>query len=489
MSALSLDALNKLENKNYLPMKKKFRTMSGVDHILGCTLIEITIGKITRKVLVYILDSKFNQYDLVLGLDLIPVFKLSLDENLCLSQGNQALFPRPVLNVNWHNILNIEKFDDKVSHLDPKKQRVIKDLIQSNSLAFAQHASDVGNVKHYECKIELLSNKFVAKKPYRCTHEDQVEIERQVNELLKYNIITESRSPYAFPVTMQYKKVGLGPIKEKTRMCIDFRELNKIIVPESHPFPLIDEIITQSRGCTWYSALDINMAYWSIPIRVGDQSKTAFITQHGHYEWRFMPFGLKTAPATFQRILAGILKRRKLSHFCVNYLDDVLVFSHSFEEHIRHLELLILAIYEEGFRLSFRKCTFAVHVINYLGHIIGSNFVKPLHDNLAAINAFPVPQSRRNIRQFLGKINFYRKFIPNSTTLLEPFHNLLRKQVPFSWSPHCQHSFEVVKRLLTSEPILAIFDWARPTLIYTDASGVGVGAVLKQRQDDGSEKP
>lgn len=463
--------------------------MSGVAKIVGCTILELTIGKITRKVLVYIIDSEFNKYDFILGLDLIPIFKINVSETLSVSQNGLILSPKSDLIMNWTSIMNVDQLGDKISHLKPEKQFVIKNLIQAHSKAFAQHAFDVGNVTDYECQIELSSDKIVAKKPYRCTYDDQAEIDRQVNELLKYGIITESRSPYASPVTMQFKKVGLGPIKEKTRMCVDFRELNKIVVPENQPFPLIDEIITKSRGCMWYSALDINLAFWSIPIRKKDRPKTSFVTQNSQYEWRFMPFGLRTAASTFQRILAGILRRRKLSDFCVNYLDDILVFSNSFEEHVRHLTLLINAIYEEGFRLSFKKCTFAVQTINYLGHVLGSNFVKPLHDNLVAINAFPIPQTRRHVRQFLGKLNFYRKFIPNSATILEPFHNLLRKQVPFSWSLSCQQSFEAVKRFLTSEPILAIFDRTKPTLIYTDASGVGIGAVLKQKQNDGSEKP
>ena len=147
------------------------------------------------------------------------------------------------------------------------------------------------------------------------------------------------------------------------------------------------------------------------------------------------------------------------------------------------------AIIKEGFRLKFVKCNFAKQSIEYLGHEIGPNFVKPLNDNLAAINQFPLPNSRRNVRQFLGKINFYLKFIPRASSLLKPFHKLLRKNVPFQWSSECQLAFDSVKKLLTSAPILAIFDSTKPITIYTDASVVGIGAVLKQTQEDGSEKP
>ncbi len=147
------------------------------------------------------------------------------------------------------------------------------------------------------------------------------------------------------------------------------------------------------------------------------------------------------------------------------------------------------AITNKGFRLKFLKCNFAKHSIEYLSHKIVPNYVKPLNDNLAAINQFQPPKSHHKVRQFLGKINFYLKFIPKSSSLLEPFHGLLRKNVPFQWSSECQQIFDEVKCLLTSAPILAIFDSAEPITIYTDASAVGIGAALKQTQNDVSEKP
>lgn len=181
-------------------------------------------------------------------------------------------------------------------------------------------------------------------------------------------------------------------------MCVDFRELNKLIIPESHPFPLIDDILVKTRGCLWFSALDINAAFHSIPICFEDRYKSAFITQHGHYKWRSMPFGLKNAPAVFQRILSTIIKAKQLSDFCINYLDDILVFSRTFEDHITHIQCLISSIFEEGFRLNFDKCNFAMSSICYLGHILSPNFVKPLNDNLVAIKDFLLLTSRRKIR-------------------------------------------------------------------------------------------
>ena len=172
-------------------------------------------------------------------------------------------------------------------------------------------------------------------------------------------MIEESCSPFAAPVTMAYKKTGDGGKKEKVRTCVDFRELNKLLVPEHHPFPLIEDMVIKTRDCSWFTALDINSAFWSIPIRIKDRYQTGFVTQQGHYQWCNMPFGLKNSPSIFQRILSGIIKKNQLEDFCINYIDDILIFSKSFEEHVVHIELLIKAITEEGFKLKFLKCNFA----------------------------------------------------------------------------------------------------------------------------------
>lgn len=481
--------------------------MSGVDKILGITIIKLKIFKITKRVRIFVVDKKDYKYDLLIGLDLIPEFGLCLDQTLNISQINQPSLisveninntkinssntdsNNNNANINWNESIPIEKFEAKVSHLDKDKRDRIYDFIDRHGSAFAKDALDVGTVRGYEAHINLIEDRYIAKKPYRCSYEDQQEIERQVAELLRHGMIQESCSPFAAPVTMAFKKTGEGSTKEKTRMCIDFRELNKLLVPESQPFPLIDDIITKTRDCRWFTALDINSAFWSIPIRKSDRFKTAFTTSQGHYEWSNMPFGLKNSPAIFQRIFSGIIRRNNLSDFCTNYIDDILIYSKTFEEHMTHLEALVQAIEKEGFKLKFIKCNFASHSVQYLGHILGHNTVQPLHDNLIAIKNFPIPRNRKNIRQFLGKINFYHKFICNAASTLEIFHNLLRKDVPFNWTPECQKSFEEVKEYLTSSPILAIFDRDKPIRIYTDASGVGIGAVLKQKQANGLEKP
>jgi len=340
-------------------------------------------------------------------------------------------------------------------------------------------------VREYEARIDLSVDKYCSKRPYRCSVEDKNEIEEQISKLLEKKLIEVSYSPFAAPVTLAFKKED----KRRSRLCIDFRDFNKIVVPQAQPFPLIDDLVIKTRNCNYFSTLDINSAFWSIPLRVEDRKKTAFVTQEGHFKWTCLPFGLKTSPAIFQRVLSTILRKYKLTEFAVNYIDDILIFSKNFYDHISHLTQLLKAIQTEGFRLKFTKCTFATDSVKYLGHIIQNNSIRPVKDNLVSINNFPVPKTQKNIRQLLGKINFYHEYIPNSAIILDPLHNLLKKNQKFIWSIECQKAFENIKKLLCSQPVLEIFDKELPIKIYTDASLEGVGAILKQTQLNGKEKP
>lgn len=498
---ISFITLNCVKNLR-LPIqdnKMTFRTIGGRHGFAGCVNLRLKVVNLEKEVELFVVNDENFKYDVLLGLDLIVRFYLNLDCGLNLYQtlpdkpgdepGNshiQNTDNEQDILVNYNAGIDVSNFEAKVDHLDTDKRRAIEDLIHTYGGVFAKDKFDVGRVKDQEAHIKLIEHKFVAKKPYRCSIPDQQEIENQISHLLKADLIEESTSPFASPVTLAYKREE----NKKNRLCIDFRDLNRLVVPEPQPFPLIEELITKTRGCRWFTALDINSAFWSIPIRMKDRYKTAFVTQEGHWQWKVLPFGLKTSPTIFQRILSNIIRRNGLRNFSVCYMDDILIFSRRFEEHIQHLKKLLEAICREGFRLKITKCNFAKNEVKYLGHILSENTVRPLWgDNLTAIRNFPVPKTKKNVRQFLGKVNFYNKYIINSSMLLEPLHNLLRKNTEFQWTEQCQKSFEEVKNHLCSQPILAIFDPKLKTIIETDASEEGIGAVFKQCQENGEVKP
>lgn len=476
------------------------KTVNGVKKTDGLITIKIKIFDLEDEVDVYIVENE-DFDDFIIGLDIIKKFKLTQNEDLQIEQKKMNKIDRmskdrerenrdeeknvKTFAINFNEHIDTEEFVSRTDHLDIEKKIEIEKIIKEYKTIFAKDKYDIGSVRNYEAHIDLLVNRYCSKRPYRCTIEDKLEIEKQISMLLKNNLIEESYSPFAAPVTMAFKKGE----NRKSRLCIDFRELNKIVVPQAQPFPLIDDLIVKTRNCKYFTTLDINSAFWAIPLRVEDRSKTGFVTHDGHFQWTCLPFGLKTSPAIFQRILSNILRKHNLTGHSVNFIDDILIYSSTFEEHVRHIKNVLEAIIKEGFRLKFQKCTFASDSVKYLGHVIQNNSVRPLKDNLISIRNFPTPKTQKNIRQFLGKINFYHEYIPRSTIILDPLHKLLRKNEKFVWSEQCEESFNKIKTYLCSQPVLEIFDKDLPIKIFTDASLEGIGAILKQTQLDGKDKP
>ena len=311
-------------------------------------------------------------------------------------------------SINFNKYIQEKEFEITIDHLDYQKKNEIGKIIEDYKTVFAKDKYDIETVKYYEAHIDLLVDKYCSKRPYRCTIEDKKEIEEQIYILLKRNLIEESYSPFAAPVTLAYKKDD----KKRSRLCVDFRALNKIIMPQVQPFPLIDDFIMKTRYCKYFATLDINSAFLSIPLRIEDRKKTGFVTQDGHFQWTCLPFGLKTSPAIFQRILSNILRKHELT----------------------------------GFAVKFKKCTFASDSVKYLLHIIQYNSVRRVKDNLTSIKNFPTPTTQKNIRQFLGKINFYHELIPNCAMILDALHNLLRKKGKFIWTAKCERSIKLIKK-------------------------------------------
>jgi hypothetical protein len=496
INAKLIRIINQNEEKNKILIK----TVNGVKKTDGLVTIKIKIFDIEDEVDVFIVNREDFE-DFLIGLDMIKKFKLTQDKELKILQekidktnesnkiktdtAEKKKRNIEQYSVNFNEHVEEDEFQIKLEHLDKMKKKEIEKLIDEHKSVFAKDKYDVGTVKDYEARIDLIVDRYCSRRPYKCNIDDKKEIEKQIAKLLKKGLIEESYSPFAAPVTLAYKRDE----GKKSRLCIDFRDLNKNIIPQAQPFPLIDDIILRSRNGRYYTKLDINSAFWSIPLRIEDRNKTGFITQEGHFQWTCLPFGLKTSPAIFQRILSNILRKHGLTEYAVNYIDDILIHSQSFEEHLKHIERVLEAIKKEGFRLKFRKCTFASGSVTYLGHIIGNNTVQPLKDNVISIQKFPTPTTQKNVRQFLGKINFYNEYIPRSSIVLDPLHKLLRKNEKFIWTDDCEKAFTKIKRLLCSQPALEIFDRDLPIKIYTDASLEGIGAVLKQTQDNGNERP
>lgn len=473
------------------------KTLGGFSFSTSRATVKLKIGEITDNLDVYVVSKKDFSYDLLLGLDAIKKFRLIQDENLNISQNIENI-QKPVLSdsidlkeknieINFNeNVALMKVIQEKVTHIEDRyKKEEVLNLLMRFKNKFAHDKFDIEMVKSKEAEIRMIRDEYVNSRPYKCSLLDEEEIKSQIKKLLAADLIQESESPFAAPVTLAFKKED----GKRTRLCIDFRKLNKLLIPDCQPFPTIQDIIDQVVNCKYFTTLDINSAFWCVRLKKEDQEKTAFVTKSGKFEFKVLPFGLKNSPAIFQRILSNIIRRNDLDDFCVNYVDDILIFSKSWEEHVRHIEKFFHAISEEGFKLKLSKCMFGVRSVRYLGHVISENKVSPAHENLIAIKKLKRPTDKSGVRSILGSINFYSKYIQNSAIKFEPLHNLLRKDVKFIWTEDCESCFKSIKDYLCSSPILAIYDPEKPVIIETDASYYGIGASLKQPQADGFLHP
>ncbi|GFU73327.1 retrovirus-related Pol polyprotein from transposon 17.6 [Trichonephila clavipes] len=229
--------------------------------------------------------------------------------------------------------------------------------------------------------------------------------------------------------------------------------------------------------------MDLRSGYWQIEIDEADREKTAFITPEGLYEFKVMPFGLCNAPATFERMMDNLLRHFKWT-MCLCYLDDIIVFSETFEDHLIRLGLVLKCLQEAGLELNSKKCLFAAQEVKILGHLVSSNGVHPYPDKIKAVRNFPTPKNIHDIRSFLGLCSYFRRFIKGFCYLAEPLQSLLKSGVEFHWVPEEVEAFHSLKKALTSDPVLGMYDERASTEIHTDASGYGIGAVLVQIQNN-----
>lgn len=259
--------------------EKKLKTISGVKKTDGIVYIKIKIFDLQYKMKVFVINSEHFNYDFLIGLDSIKKFRLCQDENLSIKQKKipgiagkkipTLMSGEKDCMINFNEHVVEESFEMTINHLEYREKNEIDELLEKYKSVFAKDKYDVGTVKNYEAHIELIVEKYPSKRPYRCSIEDKREIEEQISKLLEKKLIEESYSPFAAPVTLAYKRDE----NKRLRLCIDFRELNKLVVPQSQPFSLIKDLIEKTRDCKLFSTLDLNSPFWAIPLKVEDRKK------------------------------------------------------------------------------------------------------------------------------------------------------------------------------------------------------------------------
>ena len=301
-------------------------------------------------------------------------------------------------------------------------------------------------------------------------------VEEEIHKMLDNGVIRPSNSPWSSPVVLVRKKDGT------VRFCVDYRLLNGRTRKDGYPLPNISETLDTLAGSSWYNVLDMASGFWQCSMSQDDRPKTAFATHKGLFEFNVMPFGLANAPATFQRLVSLVLQGVHWKR-CLAYLDDLLVPGGSFPDTLDNLGLVLDRLQRANLRLRPDKCRLFQRSVKYLGHVVSGDGVRCDPDKVSAVRDWPTPHCVSDVRSFLGLASYYRRFIPNFASVAAPLHKLTEKGMKFTWDEECQTAFQQLKNFLTEAPVLSYPTPTDPFILDTDASGVGIGAVLSQVQD------
>ena len=379
-----------------------------------------------------------------------------------------------------------EHIDIERKDVSEEERRELMELLLDYHSAFSLDEDERGETDLVQFEIntgEARPKKYPLRRMPFAVRE---EVACQVTKMLKAGVIAPSKSPWSSPVVLVRKK------DQTHRFCVDYRGLNSVTKVDTFPLPRIDDLLDQLGQCQYFSTLDLAAGYWQIRVHPESREKTAFSTHQGLFEFQVMPFGLTNAPAVFQRLIQQVLMGLNPDSgpdFVAAYIDDIIIFSVDLEQHLHHIQLVLQRIIDTGLKLQPKKCHFMRSEVEYLGHVITPSGLKTNPKLVAAVDEFPVPTNLRELRRFVGMCSYYRRFIPQFSTLARPLHDLTRKEATFEWTADCEQSFQSLKKKLVEAPVLAYPSFQKPFILETDASGIGLGAVLSQPQPDQKSHP
>ncbi|KAK3752993.1 hypothetical protein QZH41_016307, partial [Actinostola sp. cb2023] len=380
-----------------------------------------------------------------------------------------------------------------LSSLNKEQYSVVAQMLMEEHESFATSNEDLGCIPDLEMQINLTDQQPVQKRYTSVPRPLYPEVKQYIEDLLNQNIITKSQSPYSSPVVCVRKKDG------SLRLCVDYRELNQKSLADRHPIPRVQESLDSLGGNTWFSVLDQGRAYHQGFMHEDSRAYTAFITPWGLYEWVRIPFGLKNAPANFQRFMERCLDGLR-DQIAIPYLDDVIVFSQTFEEHVENLRTVLRRLRKHGVKLKPKKCDMFKHEVKFLGRIVSKDGYRMDPNNVKAVVQLKDlhPKNVGEVRQIAGLLSYYRRYIKDFARLAKPIYDLIsedkvgsqKKKVgqrpskePVCWTKEHQTVLQNLIEKITSPPVMAYPDFTLPYILTTDASKDGLGAVLYQRQD------
>lgn len=377
--------------------------------------------------------------------------------------------------------MNRGLFDQlRLEHLNSEERKQLLKTISEHQDVFlleGEHLTFTNAIKH---SIKTKDDLPIFSKSYRYPFCHREEVQKQISQMLDQGIIRHSVSPWTSPVWIVPKKMDASGQK-KWRLVIDYRKLNDKTISDRYPIPNISDILDKLGRCNYFTTLDLASGFHQIEVEESDIPKTAFNVENGHYEFLRMPFGLKNAPSTFQRVMDNIL-REHIGIRCFIYMDDIIIFSTSLQEHLDNLKKIFNTLSKYNMKVQLDKCEFLSKEVAFLGHIVTIDGVKPNPDKIEIIKHWPLPKTEKELRGFLGILGYYRKFIKDFAKIAKPLTNSLRKGEKLCHTEEFMKAFNKCKNILTSSDILQYPDFTKPFILTTDASNHAIGAVLSQGQ-------
>ncbi|XP_062528800.1 retrovirus-related Pol polyprotein from transposon 17.6 [Bombyx mori] len=427
-------------------------------------------------------DAQDN--DTLLGVDFLVAAGLAIDFDTSTwrYQGSERVFPLEFEYPSDLTPCSAADFlrEDEGTMLCPPERDRLATLLQCNEDIFRPGGDPTPYAEH---RIDTGDHAPISVPPYRLTPARREVMKTELDKMLADGIIEECESAWTSPAVLVPKK------DNGIRFCVDYRKLNAVTKTDNYPLPLIDELLQLTKRHCFMTSIDLKAGYWQVQVRPADRDKTAFITPFGTFRFTRMPFGLKNAPSTFQRLIDRFRSGSSLQGIVLlAYLDDLLIISEDFESHLEDLRKVFERLRLFGLRANRAKCFFARPEINYLGHVITPEGIKPDPSKVDAVLQMASPRNLKHLKSFLQTCSWFRKFIPNFSQVAQPLTKLTRKNESWRWDSQQQEAFQCLKDRLTSAPILVQADYTKPFVLRTDASNYALGAVLLQGEGI-DEKP
>lgn len=422
---------------------------------LGSCLVPVTLRDRTKLISMVVLPD-FPHF-LVLGVDFFKEMGIVPD----------------LRNGEWHfsdeiGAMEIVDHLQRRDVLTPEQQLQLQDVTDRNKANVENALGCTNKAEH----IIVTESQPIKQRYYPVNPVMQKQIDLELDQMLKDDIIEPSNSGWASPIVMVKKKDG------SYRFCVDYRKLNAVTVPDSYPLPYISNVLDKLRNAHYLSSLDIKSAYWQVPVAKESRKFTAFtVPNRGLYQFKRMPFGLRNSPATWQRLIDNVLGS-DLEPYVFVYLDDIVIVTPTFEKHLEVLNEVLCRLKTANLTVSWEKCKFCRAELRYLGYLVDANGLHADPEKVEAMLRLPSPINVTEVRRVLGTFSWYRRFIPDFASKIAPLTALVKNNSKFVWTQQCEEAFVSIKECLVTAPVLKCPDYDLPFEVQTDASGYGIDAVL-----------